>query len=114
MKEGSTLRDEDGRMKLYADIAHPINSSCREMIQCRVIEAFEQEKSQARLPGYVSTYDDFDEEQAMAEVREVRPVAVEPARVQPAEKPHGPHRPPAPLPQAASRPAKEFGAGIFD
>jgi DNA-binding cell septation regulator SpoVG len=25
--------DADGRAKLYADIAHPINSSCREMIQ---------------------------------------------------------------------------------
>ena len=26
-------KDADGRAKLYADIAHPINSQCREMIQ---------------------------------------------------------------------------------
>ena len=29
--------DEEGRAKLYSDIAHPINSACREMIQDRVI-----------------------------------------------------------------------------
>lgn len=115
MKEATTLRDDDGRMKLYADIAHPINSACREMIQSRVIEAFEQEKARATQPGYVSTYDDFDEEQTMAEVREDRTAAaIEPARVQPAEKPRGPHHPPTPVPQAAHRPSNEFGAGIFD
>ena len=39
-KEPPTIKDEEGRTKLYADIAHPINSTCREMIQQRVIEAF--------------------------------------------------------------------------
>jgi len=58
-----------------------------------VIEAFEQEKARAKLPGYVPTYDDFDEEQVMVEVREDRTAAVEPARVQPAEKPRGPTAP---------------------
>ena len=33
MKEPAGLKDDDGRAKLYADIAHPINSTCREMIQ---------------------------------------------------------------------------------
>ena len=37
------IKDTDGRAKLYADIAHPINSECREMIQDRVIEAFDRE-----------------------------------------------------------------------
>jgi DNA-binding cell septation regulator SpoVG len=31
--EDRALRDAEGRAKLYADIAHPINSQCREMIQ---------------------------------------------------------------------------------
>lgn len=53
-------RDEDGRAKLYADIAHPINSAAREMIQREVIAAYEEEKIRAQSPGYVSRYDDFD------------------------------------------------------
>ncbi len=52
--------DEDGRAKLYADIAHPINSQCREAIQERVISEFREEQERAKQPGYVSRYDDFD------------------------------------------------------
>jgi stage V sporulation protein G len=52
--------DEDGRAKLYADIAHPINSACREMIQDRVIREFHEELERAKMPGYVSRYDDYD------------------------------------------------------
>ena len=33
LKDDRAIKDEDGRIKLYADIAHPINSACREMIQ---------------------------------------------------------------------------------
>lgn len=55
-------RNPDGRAKLYADIAHPINSACREMIQSAVLQAFEEEKVLAQQPGYVSRYDDFGEE----------------------------------------------------
>lgn len=52
--------DSDGRMKLYADIAHPINSACREMIQDDVIQEYRDELERAKQPGYVSRYDDFD------------------------------------------------------
>ena len=52
--------DDEGRAKLYADIAHPINSGCREMIQERVIREFHEEQERAKQPGYVSRYDDFD------------------------------------------------------
>jgi stage V sporulation protein G len=55
-------RDHDGRAKLYADIAHPINSDCREMIQDRVIDEYRKEQDRAKEPGYVSRYeDDYDE-----------------------------------------------------
>lgn len=60
LKENQAVRDEDGRAKLYADIAHPINSSCRELIQNRVIRAFAQEAERAQEPGYTPTYDDLD------------------------------------------------------
>ncbi|HYO26427.1 MAG TPA: SpoVG family protein [Lacipirellulaceae bacterium] len=52
--------DADGRAKLYADIAHPINSACREMIQDVVVREFEDEVERAKQPDYVSRYDDFD------------------------------------------------------
>jgi stage V sporulation protein G len=60
LEEGRLIKDADGRAKLYADIAHPINSFCREMIQTRVIEEFFEEIERAKLPGYISRYDDFD------------------------------------------------------
>ncbi len=48
----------DGRAKLYADIAHPINARCREMIQNRVIQELEKEQALSREPGYHSRYDE--------------------------------------------------------
>ncbi len=58
LRDDRTTRDADGRSRLYADIAHPINSQCREMIQSRVIAEFRAEQERAKQPGYVSRYDD--------------------------------------------------------
>ncbi|MDR1141657.1 MAG: SpoVG family protein [Planctomycetaceae bacterium] len=60
-EEITELRDESGRNKLYADIAHPINSACRETIQERIVKAFEEELEKSQLPGYVSSYDDYND-----------------------------------------------------
>jgi len=57
-REVPMLRDSEGRAKLYADIAHPINSTCREMIQSRVIAEYRAEQERAKQPGYMSRYDD--------------------------------------------------------
>lgn len=48
----------DSPQKLYADVAHPINSECREMIQNAVIEEFNTELDRYQEPGYRSRYDD--------------------------------------------------------
>ena len=58
--ENRALRDADGRAKLHADIAHPINSMCREKIQGVVLSSYAEELERAKLPGYVSRYDDLD------------------------------------------------------
>ncbi len=58
--EGRVIKDADGRTKLYADIAHPINSSCREMIQNRVVVEYKDELERAKSPTYVSRYDEYD------------------------------------------------------
>ncbi len=115
------IKDEDGRAKLYADIAHPINSTCREMIQDRVIKEFRVEVDRAKLPGYRSTYDDYDHEDAVSPAAAVR----EKTQVQPAEQqPRSPHRtaaqqpshhpPRHAAPQHAPGGKRDgFGAGIF-
>src|SRR5947207_182912 len=58
--EDRATRDAQGRAKLHADIAHPINSACREVIQSAVIKAYQEERVRAKQPGYVSSYDEFD------------------------------------------------------
>jgi stage V sporulation protein G len=55
-------RDDDGRVRLYADIAHPINAACRELIQKRVVSEYETEIIRAKQPGYVSRYDAIGDE----------------------------------------------------
>ena len=47
-----------GSNKMYADIAHPINQACRDMIQNSVIREYMVELDRAKQPGYKSRYDD--------------------------------------------------------
>ena len=131
LKEPMTAKDDEGRSKLYADIAHPINSVCREMIQQRVILAFEEERKQSRLPGYRPSYEDFDHHEpvsAPSPVEKKPPIEkppverppmektpmLEPAQVQSAEQPRGPHKAPSHQGQSDSSGQDGFGAGIFD
>src|SRR5262249_30991695 len=60
LDENRATRDADGRAKLHADIAHPINSACREVIQTAVLKAYHDERERSKQPGYVCTYDDYD------------------------------------------------------
>lgn len=60
LDENRAIRDADGRAKLHADIAHPINSVCREKIQGAVLASYADELERSKLPGYVSRYDDLD------------------------------------------------------
>lgn len=55
-------RDADGRAKLHADIAHPINSETREAIQELILDAYRAEVERSKQPGYVppKLFDDED------------------------------------------------------
>jgi stage V sporulation protein G len=117
-RDDRTLRDSEGRAKLYADIAHPINSACREMIQNRVIAEFRVEQERAKQPGYVSRYDDdYDDDvdpQALSQQNDRRaaqasaPSAATPAsstQIEPAQsQPPPPHILPKEQPAAGSAP----------
>lgn len=60
LDEDRATRDVDGRAKLHADIAHPINSACREKVQSAIIAAYLDELRRSKLPGYRCSYDDYD------------------------------------------------------
>jgi stage V sporulation protein G len=135
LREYQPPADEEGRIKLYADIAHPINAQCREQIQDKVISAYQQETEQAKQPGYVPHYDDYDDDweydspsPAAREGAESAPQralrktgdragAPEPGRTRDeSEPPRGPHKKPEQKPAGAPQrrePPDAFGAGIF-
>ena len=52
LAEDRVREDLHGRMKLHADIAHPINSECRDYIQKEIVKAFEEELTRSQEPGY--------------------------------------------------------------
>jgi stage V sporulation protein G len=63
LPESKIPKDNAGRIKLHADIAHPINPECRERIQTAVVEAYNQEHERSKSPDYVPpSIDDFDED----------------------------------------------------
>jgi stage V sporulation protein G len=55
LKHNKARKDPKGRMKLHADIAHPINIECRKRIQEEVTNAFKAEVEKSKQPGYKPT-----------------------------------------------------------
>ena len=55
--------ETETRIKLHADIAHPINAASRESMQKRIIEAYTVEVEKSKLPGYkpVEIYESSEE-----------------------------------------------------
>ena len=72
LNENRAPRDADGRVKLHADIAHPINADCREMVQQAVLDAFEAECEAMKDPNYIPNheeayeFEDVDDDEAAA------------------------------------------------
>ncbi len=62
LNEDRASKDAHGRIKLHADVAHPINAACRERIQKAVLKAYEEELEASKRPGYKpARLDDNDE-----------------------------------------------------
>src|SRR3984893_1414994 len=123
LDEDRAIRDSEGRAKLHADIAHPINSACREVIQSAVLRSFQEEKERSKQPGYVCRYDDYDADfdegyaQIVGEMANgKRATSPDGYRTHGAHAPRGthsgtPHE--AHAPAAKERQARNFGEGIF-
>lgn len=129
LDSNQAIRNADGRAKLYADIAHPINSDCREQIQAKVIAEYDEELIRSKQPGYVSRYDDFDDDHHNAPKKTMRvdcahtapnnggqtspPEPHTPPQSTPSqESSGGPHSPPSGSASQQSNPGG-FGAGIL-
>jgi DNA-binding cell septation regulator SpoVG len=65
---GRMPAEGNGRTKLHRDIAHPITSEFRELIQARVIEGFQQELELSKQPGYTPKDLDKDLDEAEEQV----------------------------------------------
>ncbi len=122
LDEDRAIRDADGRAKLHADIAHPINSACREVIQNAVIRAYQEERERSKQPGYVCTYDDLDggefEEsytQVIGEMNSGNRGNGGGYRGHGAHPPRGTHNPTtqSPVSSRGDEQSKDFGAGVF-
>jgi len=118
LDENRGLRATDGRAKLHADIAHPINSTCREYIQNAIIKAFQEERERSKQPGYVCRYDDYDAEyeaesytQIVTEMAAARK-ASEVYRTDDAHEQRGTHAP-TETPQPTAPGKRNFGSGIL-
>ncbi|MEQ8848175.1 SpoVG family protein [Botrimarina sp.] len=136
--ESRLIKDSDGRTKLYADIAHPINSACREMIQTRVVDEYHHEVELAKSPDYVSRYDEYDagdytdtDESPPEAIRRIDSAHQRPAASKPHHPPQGdpsrgasirPETAPTGSTKGAASPEETphsggsnggFGAGIF-
>ena len=122
LHEDRAIKDDAGRAKLYADIAHPVNARCREMIQKRVIKELNHETQLASKPGYRSRYDeDFNEETVAEPPHGDTPQGKMPPQTGGLRQDHGTDIPPTPHNQginteqeASDTASGEFGKGIFD
>lgn len=114
--EDRVVRDEMGRTKLHADVAHPIHAQAREFVQGGIIQAYRDEVEKSKLPGYVCRYDDIDAGEVITGSYE----SYEQIPARPMEEPrkHAPHSPrsqPAPRQGTGSRTGvKEFGRAGYE
>lgn len=117
-------REEEGRVRLYADVAHPINARCRQVIQERLLRAYYEEIEKSKLPGYVCTYDGFLDDDGIdpesisavpADSNEAQALVSEAPSRPPVNRPHASFG--SPRESGGERhgpPCRQFGEGVFD
>jgi len=63
LRTDRSSHDERGRMRLYADISHPIHQRARDFVEEEVLRSFHRELERSKEEGYVATsFDDLDYE----------------------------------------------------
>ncbi len=70
LSENRARQDAKGRIKLHADIAHPINAQCRKDIQETIVAAFEEELKRSEAPDYKPVeLDDYEYDGDVSETK---------------------------------------------
>jgi len=86
---GAKLEDNrarrSNRTKLHADIAHPVNTESRELIQNSIIEEYKNEVERSKQPGYVPT--DLGEDSDTDTIHHEPRHSAAPTPQEPSEKP---------------------------
>lgn len=119
LMEDRAPRDDHGRAKLHADVAHPINAAARDFVQKGIIQSFQDEQVKAQQPGYVCRYDELDAGEETVGLYESLVGA--PINGNGDARTHKPHPPRGtPLPRRVPQPAHVmaerpgFGSGVFE
>lgn len=97
---GRSSRGDDDcgetRAKLHVEIAHPINSRCREVVQREVLDRYEEEYQRSQLPGYQAAslrgddeYEDYFQDDASRSRERDDWSAEQPAKAGAASSPTG-------------------------
>ena len=113
LNENRAGRDSAGRTKLHADVAHPINTRCRERIQKAIVKAFEEEMERAKEPGYVAPkldeddYEGSDYEQLVADLKRDRGQPAEAPEPEEPSTSEGTVQPSEPEPEPEAEPEPE-------
>ena len=112
LPEGRSDRVAGGRDKLHVDVAHPINTPCREMLQATVLTAYQEEERRARqgLPPLHEYAADGLEELAAEEIS--TEFALAHADVAPPTEESGPPDSASTEPEPASGPGDQAQAGL--
>lgn len=71
LNDNRAIRDAQGRIKLHADVAHPINPAGRERIQDEIIRAYQEELARSAEPGYRPAAFDEDDDLGPSEYDEL-------------------------------------------
>ncbi len=111
LDESRATRNEQGRLKLHVDIAHPINAACREAIEKVLLEAYHQELERSEEPDYEPQKLDLEEVDCSEKAAEGPPSTAGPA------EPAGQEKIETAEEQKEERPEDEeghkFGQGIL-
>lgn len=57
---------DEAQNRLFADIAHPINSAARLKIHKHVMDAVAEERIKSQQPNYVCSYDEVDQDSVVS------------------------------------------------
>jgi stage V sporulation protein G len=119
LRDNRVSHDTEGRAKLHADIAHPINSGCRDRLQRRIIAAYEEEVEMSKQPGYMpaayedDSYEPYEQPAAPASTRAGEPSAAT-LDAGPATSVAQRDDAPPPPPSDSPSPGRDtFGSGIL-